>query len=447
MTNKLTSRGSAELSLMDLINLGLVLLFSLRNTIIFIIIVTTLYGFIKTANVEPEFRSNTRILIELQNRNLKDEQNIDFSSLNSQAIQTEIEKIKSNTLIHNVLIRNYIEKPRYILTKETSSYISYLADKFVSYSGIRFLINILGSATSDVTQKALEKTIDVTLDTVVNSIDEEKVSEVSEKIRNDFNLSDKQNKKLIELENKFLDSKPDSEEVMSFAYDILSTNDYSDQDIVNLAKNYLPKNIDISEERLLLLIEKYKGDPIVSELLTAPKTIDKKVTLLNSDELNDINSDELNDSESDKVIADPKDDNFDYFEGVDSSEFNMGMINWVNSRLSVSKDNNANVINISFISSDAALSTLISNAVAEEYLRYQTITKANAGLYSLEYYQNRIDDLRKNQNKLSNVILNFESENDIYSSKINNLESDLRKFEDELRDLEDEKEELTKIYQ
>jgi hypothetical protein len=42
----------------------------------------------------------------------------------------------------------------------------------------------------------------------------------------------------MNCKDKFKNEKPDSEEVMSFAYGVLSNNDYSDQDIIELAKNY-----------------------------------------------------------------------------------------------------------------------------------------------------------------------------------------------------------------
>ena len=109
MENSIYTKENRDLSIMDLVNLGVVVLISLKNTIIFLLIFFLLIGFLSTSNIEPQYNSQSRLLIELQNMNLKDEQNIDFSSLNTQAIQTEIEKIKSNALLHNVITKKNIK--------------------------------------------------------------------------------------------------------------------------------------------------------------------------------------------------------------------------------------------------------------------------------------------------------------------------------------------------
>ena len=120
MEQNFYTKESHDVGLMDLINLGIVILLSLKNTIAFILIFIFFLGFLNTSEITPKFSSNTRLLIELQNINLKDEQNIDFSSLNIQAIQTEIEKINSNALIHNVIKKNEIQKPNFEITRENS---------------------------------------------------------------------------------------------------------------------------------------------------------------------------------------------------------------------------------------------------------------------------------------------------------------------------------------
>ncbi|MFL2900063.1 MAG: hypothetical protein ACJZ41_06255 [Candidatus Pelagibacterales bacterium] len=217
---------------------------------------------------------------------MKDEQNIDFSSLNSQAIQTEIEKIKSNTLIHNVIISNDLRVPIFEINRNNSSLISYLANKIFSYSGLKVVLNIFQGAASSVSQKAIETTLDVTLNTVVNSVDEKKISDVSNKIKNEFNLNEEQNKKLSQLQEKFKKDRPDSEEVMSFAYDVLSSNNYSDQDIIDLAKNYLPDSMNLSDEMLLRLIDRYKDDSSFDVSLSSSLSMNKLGSIKNDESLN-----------------------------------------------------------------------------------------------------------------------------------------------------------------
>jgi capsular polysaccharide biosynthesis protein len=268
MENSFYTKEKHDLNIMDLVNLGIVVLISLKNTIIFLLVFFLLIGFLSTSNIEPQYSSQSRLLIELPNINLKDEQNIDFSSLNTQAIQTEIEKIKSNALLHNVITKKSIGIPQFEITRSNSSIITYLADRILTFSGLRFFIGLFQNVTSSTAQKAIETTLDVALDAVVTSVDEEEIFDFTYKIKNQFKLTDQQNQRLDELQSKFKNEKPDSEEVMSFAYGVLSNNDYSDQDIIELAKNYLPDSISLSDDMLLKLIEKYKGEYSIDDLNT-----------------------------------------------------------------------------------------------------------------------------------------------------------------------------------
>ena len=455
MEETYNSKENHDLNIMDVINLGIVVLLSLKNTLIFLISFFILIGFFSTSTIESQYISNSRILIELQNINLKDEQNIDFSSLNSQAIQTEIEKIKSNTLIHNVIKNNNIELPTFKISKENSSFITILADKILSYSGISFFLSLFNEAASSVKQEAVIATLDIALDTVVSNVDEKKVSEVSDKIRNEFKLNDKQNQKLQELQERFKKDKPDADEVMSFAYGVLLTNDYSEQEIIELARKYLPESFDLSDEVLNRFIKKYKTTYI-------PENLADNILLNYDDDIStnmQLNNESKNKEPSKIRIDDEKDDfslpvsesisnidaeeALDYFERIDSSEFNLGLINWIRANLKVQKEDNANVLSISFISSNPELSILVTNSVAEEYLNYQMISKESAGKYSTEYYQQRIDDLRNKQDNLSTRILDYESKHDIYDNKVENLELDLKSYEDEIRGLTNEKNEFS----
>ena len=152
MENSFYTKENHDLNIMDLVNLGIVVLISLKNTIIFFLLFFLSIGFLSTSNIEPQYNSQSRLLIELPNINLKDEQNIDFSSLNTQAIQTEIEKIKSNALLHNVITKKSIEIPQFEITRNNSSIITYLADRILTFSGLRFIIGLFQSATSSATQ-------------------------------------------------------------------------------------------------------------------------------------------------------------------------------------------------------------------------------------------------------------------------------------------------------
>ena len=259
MDNKSPTTLSKNLDIMDVVNISYIIFLSFKNVVIFIMIFFLMLGFLQTAKIEPQYQSKSRLLIELTNINLKDEQNIDFSSLNNQAIQTEIEKIKSNTLLHNVILKNNISIPQFKISENNSSKITYLANKFLSYSGLRFVLDFFEGAASSVAQKAIETTLDVALDTVITTVDADKISDVSNKIKNEFKLTNDQNKKLVEIQEKFQNEKPNTDEVMSFAYGVLRNNDYSNQDIIELARNYLPDSVSLSDEMLEKLIEKYKG--------------------------------------------------------------------------------------------------------------------------------------------------------------------------------------------
>ena len=155
------------------------------------------------------------------------------------------------------------------------------------------------------------------------------------------------------------------------------------------------------------------------------------------------NSAEIQNSEN--VIGEDK-IKLDYFERAKSEDFDLKTIRWLRGNLNVVKETGANVLSINFTSINPELSKLIANSISEEYLDYQRISKESAGLYSTEYYQEKIDELREKQDNLSSKILEFESANDIYDSKVENLELDLREIEDEIKDLDDEKNELLKIY-
>ena len=143
MEDSFYTKKNHDINIMDLVNLGIVVLISLKNAIIFFLVFFFLLGFLSTSSIEPQYKSQSRLLIELPNINLKDEQNIDFSSLNTQAIQTEIEKIKSNALLHNVITKKSIEIPQFEITRSNSSIITYLADRILTFSGLRFFISFI----------------------------------------------------------------------------------------------------------------------------------------------------------------------------------------------------------------------------------------------------------------------------------------------------------------
>ena len=96
---------SESLGEIDLIELGykiLSILFSLKKPLYYFFIFSIIIGFISTAFIQPKFEANTRILFKLPNENLKNEKNIDFSSLSTSAIRTEIEIMLSNAISHQV---------------------------------------------------------------------------------------------------------------------------------------------------------------------------------------------------------------------------------------------------------------------------------------------------------------------------------------------------------
>ena len=227
---------------------------------------------------------------------------------------------------------------------------------------------------------------------------------------------------------------------MSFAYGVLSNNGYSEQDIVELAKNYLPDSISLSDDMLLKLIEKYKGESSIDDLKTNSPVGFPENSLSTTNKSDSANElllvEDVKNSEND--IGEEK-IKLDYFERTNSRDFDLKTIRWLRGNLNVLKEKDANVLSINFISTNPELSKLISNAISEEYLDYQRISKESAGLYSTEYYQEKIDELREKQDDLSSKILEFESINDIYDSKVGNLELDLREIEDEIKNLDDEK--------
>ena len=80
MEDSFYNKDNHDINIMDLVNLGIVVLISLKNTIIFFLVFFLLIGFLSTSTIDPQYKSQSRLLIELPNINLKDEQNIDFSS-------------------------------------------------------------------------------------------------------------------------------------------------------------------------------------------------------------------------------------------------------------------------------------------------------------------------------------------------------------------------------
>ena len=466
MQNEFYTKESKDIDFFDLINQGLVLVFSSKFNIIILILLLSFIGFIQTSNIQPEFESNSRLLIEVKKNKLLEEQTVSFTSSESSDIGTQIEVINSNTLLHNVVKKNNIKIPVINLTNENSSRISRLSYQFQNYTGISFFLNLLGESATAVKETAIIKSVDVALDTVVNSVDNEKIDQVSNKILNEFNLDDEQLKKLDFIKTRMQEcnnvscpneSGVDSEEVIGFAYEVLSSNNYSDSDILDLAKEYIPESLKMDDITLLNIIQKYKSDEnSFTEFV--------QLNEINIEESNDINSsnkiipnennnlslDTYQKEQQSNLEINQKNGNEeevqDYFEKVNNNEFDIGLISWLRSNLRVWKDPNANIINISFKSSDPFVSKNIADGVALEYLEYQRISKESAGLYSVEYYQKRIDELRFIQDKLSEEILIFETDNNIYADKIDRLENNIREYENELRSLKNEELELLKIY-
>ena len=100
-----------------------------------------------------------------------------------------------------------------------------------------------------------------------------------------------------------------------------------------------------------------------------------------NDELNSEisnNSEEVQNSEN--VIEEEK-IKLDYFERTDNRDFDLKKIRWLRNNLNVVKEKDANVLSINYISINPELSRLIANAISEEYLDYQRISKESAGLY------------------------------------------------------------------
>ena len=134
---------------------------------------------------------------------------------------------------------------------------------------------------------------------------------------------------------------------------------------------------------------------------------------------------------SENVIGEDK-IKLDYFERAKSEDFDLKTIRWLRGNLNVVKEAGANVLSINFTSINPELSKLIANSISEEYLDYQRISKESAD-YTLLNAIRKIDELREKQDNLSSKILEFESANDIYDSKVENLELDLRELKMKLK--------------
>ena len=441
---------SESLGEIDFIELGykiLSILFSLKKPLYYFFIFSIIIGFISTAFIQPKFEANTRILFKLPNENLKNEKNIDFSSLSTSAIRTEIEIMLSNALLHNVIQNNNISKPTYEISSDNSSIITRFANLIYQYTGLKFIIGLIFETSSSIKDTSISKGVDIALDIVVSSVDEEKVSDISNKILNEFTLSIKQKNDLTNLKEKFKNGSPDSEEVLGFAYGILESNNYSEADIVELAKKYLPESIKLSDQQLIKLFKRYKDSETISDHITNEINKDLPKKEFNSLEEDRENSNYFKMTNSSDEISDnlPKKEfnsleenkeNLNYFEMTNSSEFNLPLISWLRSNLKITKDKNSNIINVSFVSVDPIVSSLISNAVSNEYLQYQRTSKENAGLYTADYFQDRVNELKLTQLTLDDNILNFEKNNNFYDSKISNLEIEIKQNQNELRKLE-----------
>ena len=199
---------------------------------------------------------------------------------------------------------------------------------------------------------------------------------------------------------------------------------------------------------MIKLFKRYKDSETISDHITNEITKDlPKKEFINSLEEDRENSNYFKMTNSSDEISDslPKKEfnsleenreNLNYFEMTNSSEFNLPLISWLRSNLKITKDKNSNIINVSFVSVDPIVSSLISNAVSNEYLQYQRTSKENAGLYTADYFQDRVNELKLTQLTLDDNILNFEKNNNFYDSKISNLEIEIKQNQDELRNLE-----------
>ena len=63
MENTVYTKENHELSIMDLVNLSVVVVISLRNTIIFFILSFLLFGFLSTSKIEPLYSSKARLSV------------------------------------------------------------------------------------------------------------------------------------------------------------------------------------------------------------------------------------------------------------------------------------------------------------------------------------------------------------------------------------------------
>ena len=180
---------------------------------------------------------------------------------------------------------------------------------------------------------------------------------------------------------------------MSFAYGVLSNNDYSDQDIIELAKNYLPDSISLSDDMLLKLIETYKGEYFPENNLSTSNTFDTtNESSLVKGEFKSESSNDFEKVQKNENIIGAEKIKLDYFERTNSRDFDLKTIRWLRSNLNVIKEKDANVLSINFTSINPELSKLIANAISEEYLDYQRISKESEGLYWNEYYQENMEE-------------------------------------------------------
>jgi uncharacterized protein involved in exopolysaccharide biosynthesis len=99
------------------------------------------------------------------------------------------------------------------------------------------------------------------------------------------------------------------------------------------------------------------------------------------------NFEEVQDSEN--IVAEEK-DKLDYFERTNSRDFDLKKIRWLRNNLNVLKEKDANVLSINFISINPELSKLIANAISEEYLDYQRISKESAGYTLLNIIKKKL---------------------------------------------------------
>ena len=134
---------NGEIDFIDLGYKGLSILYALKKPLLYFFIFTIIIGFISTAVIQPKFEASTRILFKLPNENLKNEKNIDFSSLSKSAIKTEIEIMLSNALLHNVIKNKNISKPTYEISRDNSSIITRFANLIYQYTGFKYITGLI----------------------------------------------------------------------------------------------------------------------------------------------------------------------------------------------------------------------------------------------------------------------------------------------------------------